>query len=194
MTRVTPGQLESTYHESLLYQRSGRRWQAKKLPQPVERPLTASEKGEVLVAAVPDAGCCGWENESNDQTLLLRNGKVSVIYDEFDRYGNRNTDVSFYTADARLAAGNGLLAYTVVSTARTAGEIRPSSGGKENAEELARVRRAMAELPAVEVVQPGRNPRPTTVIRHAELVGWVSDREILVAQDGRLAVYDSPRQ
>ena len=48
----------------------------------------------------------------------------------------------------------------------------------------------MAELPAVEVMQPGRKPRPTTVIRHAELVGWVSDLEILVAQDGRLAVYD----
>ena len=143
------------------------------------------------MAAVPDAGCCGWENESSDQTLLLRNGKVSVIYDEFDRYGNPNTDVSFYTADARLAAGNGLLAYTLVSTARTAGEIRPSSGGKENAEELARVRRAMAGLPAVEVMQPGRKPRPTTVIRHAELVGWVSDLKILVAQDGRLAVYDT---
>jgi hypothetical protein len=28
------------------------------------------------------------------------------------------------------------------------------------------------------------------VIRHAVLVGWGSDREILVAQDGRLAVYD----
>ena len=156
VTRFTPGQLGSTYHESLLYQRSGRTWQAKKLPQPIERPLTASEKGEVLVAAVPDGGCCGWENESNDQMLLLRNGKVSVLYDEFDRYDNRNYDVSFYTADARLAAGNAMLAYTVVSTARTGGEIRLSSDGKENAEELARVRKAIAELPAVEVIQPGR--------------------------------------
>ena len=139
VTRLTPGQLGSTYHESLLYQRSGRTWQGKKLPLPVERPLTASEKGEVLVAAVPDAGCCGWENDSSDQMLLLRNGKVSVLYDEFDRYDNRNTDVSFYTADARLAAGNALLAYTVVSTARTTSEIRLSPEGKENAEELARV-------------------------------------------------------
>ena len=141
--------------------------------------------------AVPDAGCCGWENDSSDQMLLLRNGKVSVLYDEFDRYGNRNTDVSFYTADARLAAGNALLAYTVVSTARTTSEIRLSPEGKENPEELARVRRAIAELPAVEIMQPGRKPRPATVIRQAALVGWVSDCEILVAQDGRLAVYDT---
>ena len=189
VTRLTPGQLGSTYHESLLYQRSGRTWQGKKLPLPVERPLTASEKGEVLVAAVPDAGCCGWENDSSDQMLLLRNGKVKVLYDEFDRYDNRNTDVSFYTADARLAAGNALLAYTVVSTARTASEIRLSSGGKENAEELARVRRAIPELPAVEIMQLGIPSRPATVIRQAAFVGWLSIREILVAQDGRLAVY-----
>ncbi len=190
VTRVTPGQLGSTYHESLLYQRSGQAWQVKKLPQPIERPLTASEKGEVLVAAVPDGGCCAWENESSDQTLLLQNGKVSVLYDEFNRYDNRNYDVSFSTADARLGAGNAMLAYTVVSTARADGEIRLSSDGKENAEELARVRKAIAELPAVEVLQTGGQPRPATIIRHAGLVGWLSDREILVAQDGRLAVYD----
>ena len=189
-TRFTPGQLGATYHESFLYQRSGGTWQAKKLPQPILMPLTASEKGEVLVAAVPDGGCCGWENESNDQTLLLRNGTVSVLYDESDRYDNRNYDVSFYTADAHLAADNAMLAYTVVSTARAGSQIRLSCDGKENAEELARVRKAIAELPAVEVVQLGIQPRSATVICHAALVGWVSDREILVAQDGRLAVYD----
>jgi len=190
LTRVTSGQLELTYHESLLYQRSGQTWQAKKLPQAIQKPLTASEKGEILVAAVPDGGCCGWDNESNDQTLLLRNGKVSVLYDESDRYHNRNYDVSFYTADARLAAGNAMLAYTVVSTAPIGSQIRLSSDGKENAEELARVRKAIGELPAVEVVQPVTPPRSATVIPHAGLVGWVSDRELLVAQDGRLRVYD----
>ncbi len=190
VTRFTPGQIGSTYYESLLYQRSGPRWQIKKLPQPIQKPLTASERGEVLVAAVPDAGCCGWENASNDQTLLLRNGKVSVLYDEFDRYNNRNYDVSFYTAAARLAPGNAMLAYTVVSTAQTGSQIRLSSDGEENAQELARIRKAIAELPAVEVVQPGIRPRPAAMIRHAALVDWVSNREILVAQDGRLAVYD----
>ncbi|MCL5744092.1 MAG: hypothetical protein M1541_09215 [Acidobacteria bacterium] len=144
-----------------------------------------------MIAAVLDGGCCGWENASSDQAILLRNGKVSVLYDEYDRFNNRNYDVSFYIGDARLAAGNAMLAYTVVSTARAASEIRLSSDGKENAEELARVRKAIAELPAVEVVQLGGQPRPATSIRHAELVGWVSDHEILVVQDGRLAVYDS---
>jgi hypothetical protein len=191
MTRITPGQLGSTFHESRLYQRSGRRWQVGKLPQPVERPLTASAKGEVLVAAVPDGGCCGWENESSDRALLLQNGKVSVLYDEYDRYNNRNYDVSFYIRDARLADDDALLAYTLVSSAPAASEILLSSEGKANAEELARVRKAIAELPAVEVIQPGNRSGPATMIRHAELVGWLSEREILLAQDGRLAAYDS---
>ncbi|HSB05563.1 MAG TPA: hypothetical protein VLK23_10245 [Thermodesulfobacteriota bacterium] len=190
VTRFTPGQLGSRYHESLLYQRSARTWQAKKLPQPIEKPLTASEKGEVLVAAVPDGGCCGWDNDGNDQTLLMRSGKVSMLFDEFKRYGNRNYDVSFFTSDARLASGNATVAYTVVSTARTDSEIRLSSNGKENAEELARVRRAIAELPAVEVVRLASEPEPKTTIHHASLVGWLSEHEIIVAQDGRLVVFD----
>jgi hypothetical protein len=191
LTRVTPGQIGSTYHESLLYQRSGKRWRVKKLPEPIERPLTGSEKGEVLIAAVPDGGCCGWENEGNDQTLLLRTGKSSMLYDETRRYGNRNYDVSFFTAGARLTASNEMLAHTIVSTARSGSDIRLSLDGEENADDLARVRRAIADLPGVEIVQVGVTPRSVAIIRHAELVGWLSDRELLVAQDGRLVVYDT---
>lgn len=190
VTRFTPGQLQSTYHESLLYQRAGQAWRVTKLPQPIEVPLTASEGGEVLVAAVPDAGCCGWVNDGSDQVLLLRDGKVSVLYDEFGRYNNRNYDVSFSVGNARLAPGHAMLAYTIVSTAGTGSEIRLASEGKENAEELARVRKEIADLPAVEVVQLGIQPQSVTMIRHAALVGWMSDHEILVAQDGRLAVVD----
>ena len=115
---------------------------------------------------------------------------MSVLYDESNRYPYHNYDVSFYTADARLAADNAMLAYTIVSTASIGSQIRLSSDGKENAEELARVRKAIGELPAVEVVRLETPPRSETVIPHAELVSWVSDRELLVAQDGRLMLYD----
>ncbi|MCX6542794.1 MAG: hypothetical protein NTV05_00060 [Acidobacteria bacterium] len=191
VTRMTPGQIGSSYHESVLYQRSGRTWRGTKLPEPVERPLAGSPNGGVLVAAVPDGGCCGWENESNDQTLFLRNRKASVLYDETRRYDNRNYDVSFFTADARLTVGNGMLAHTIVSTARSGGDIRLSLDGKANPEELARMRTAIAELPAVEILQLGDPPRSTVIIHQAELVGWLSDRELLLAQNGRLVVYDS---
>jgi hypothetical protein len=191
VTRFTPGQLESTYHESLLYQSLGGKWQGRKLSQPVEMPLAAADKGEVLIAAVPDGGCCGWDNESSNQ-LLLQNGHVSVLYDEFARYGNSDYDVSFFTADARLAPGAGMLAYTVISTVQAGGgDIRLSSTGKENAAALARVRKAISKLPAVEILRLGSKPKAEGVIRRASLAGWLSVREILVAQEGRLAVYDT---
>jgi len=190
VTRFTPGQLESTYHESFLYQRSASTWQAKRLPRPIENPLTASEKGEILVAAVPDGGCCGWDNMGSDQMLLLQSGKVFVLFDEFKRYDNRNYDVSFYISNARLSPNNAAIAYTITSSARTGDEIRLSSDGKENAEELARVRRTIGELPAVEVVWLGNKGQPKTILRHASLVGWLSEHEIIVAQGGRLMVFD----
>ncbi|HEY3064448.1 MAG TPA: hypothetical protein VGL09_01570 [Methylomirabilota bacterium] len=190
VTRVTQGQTESRYHESLLYQRAGTTWAQKKVIQPLAKPLTGAEKGEVLVAAVPDGGCCGWENEGNDQTVLFRSGKAIVVYDEWQRYDNRNYDVSFYTADARLAPAARRLAYTIVATAGASGEIRVSSDGKEDPAELARLRKAIAALPAVEVVEPATSPRPLATISRAALVGWLSDTEILVAQEGRLVVFD----
>jgi len=190
-TRVTQGQLQATYHETLLYRPSGPAWRARRLPQAVERFLAASARGDMLVATVPDGGCCGWDNEGNDQLLILRNGKVSVLYDEAERYRNRNYDVSFYPSDARFAPGGSILAYTIVSTAGAGTQIRLSSEGKDDAEERARVRTAIAGLPAVEVVQLDGPSRPAAVIPRAGLVGWLTDRKLLVARDGLLTVCDS---
>jgi hypothetical protein len=190
MTQLTSGQIQSTCHESLLYQQSGETWQAKKLPQPVENPLDASERGEVLVTAIEDCGCCGWDNDSSNQLLLFKNGKVSVLYDEFSRFNNRNYDVNFYVVNAKLAPGNSLPAYTIASTAGTAGEIRLSSTGEENAEELARIRKTIAGLPAVDIIRPYVKPLPVKTIPRDALAGWLSDREILVAQNGQLVIYD----
>jgi hypothetical protein len=148
VTLFTPGQLGSTYHESLLYRRSGGKWQVRTLTQPVEMPLAAADKGEVLIAAVSDGDAAAGTMRKRS-VLLLQNGQVSVLYDEFARYGNSDYDVSFFPADARLAPGAGMLAYTVISTVQAGGDIRLSSTGKENAAALARVRN-IGELPAVE--------------------------------------------
>jgi len=99
--------------------------------------------------------------------------------------------VSFYVRDARFAPNHTILAYTLVSPPPLSADIQPSLEGKEHVEELARIRKAIALLPAVEVVTLGTKPRPIAVIHRAELVGWLNDREILVAEDGRLVAYDS---
>ncbi len=191
VTRLVPGQLGPAYQETRLYRRRGDAWAATMLPRPLERPLAASTSGHLLVAAVLDGGCCGWANEGDDQLVVWRDRKPAIVYDERRRYGNANYDVSFYPADARLAPGQSQLAYTIVPTAQGAGEVRLSSEGKADPHELARLQAALGDLPAVEIVRLDGAPRVPAVIRRAELVGWLSDRELLVAQDGRLVIFST---
>ena len=104
-TNWIPGQIGSTYEASFLYRKSAGRWSEAKLPDPMERVLDSSSDGSglVLIEAIPDGGCCGWVNGSNDQTLLTRNGRTVVVFDEFQQYQNRDYDVSFFTANAKLS-------------------------------------------------------------------------------------------
>jgi len=86
------------------------------------------------VTAVPDAGCCGWENERSDRLLLVRDDKVSVLYDGYDRYDNRDYDVSFYVKDARLADDGGTIAYQPVE--KRADTLRQAQGEREKSFEI----------------------------------------------------------
>lgn len=189
-TRVTPGQLETTWHESVRYLRSGSTWRRSPLPRAVERVLCASARADVLIAAVLDGACCGWDNESSDQLLLLTGDRTSVLYDEFARYGNQNYDVSIFPSAARMAPGESLVAYTLVSSAPAGGEIRLSSSGTLDGAALTRLRAALPGLPAVEILEIGSPSRSPAVIPRAGLVGWLSDRGLLVAREGVLTVCD----
>jgi hypothetical protein len=196
MTRFVPGQLQTSYEETVAYRRSGQRWQPARLGRPLERVLAAAANGVMLISTVIDPGCCGWINEGSDETALLIDGRRSVLFDEWTRFDNRNYDVSFYTTAAQFApGGQALVAHTIDGDAIGAdGDIRLSSEGKENAQELARVRAAIADLPLAEIVRlvrVGSPPQIVKAIRHAAVVGWLSERELLVAQEGHLAVYDA---
>ena len=190
VTRFTEGQLQTDYQESVLYRHTGSRWRATKLPRPIERPLAASGSGDVLVAAVPDAGCCGAANDSSDQLIVASGASVSVVFDEWRRFGNQDYDVSIYPINAALAPGGSLLAYTLAATSGAGSSITVAPDREGNAAELARIRGALAELPLVAVTALAPPHRELAIIQHAALVGWLSDRELLVARDGRLVICD----
>jgi hypothetical protein len=190
LTSVVPGQLQPDYDRSILYRRAGARWQPETLAEPIETLFTGSRGGDTIVAGVLDRGCCGWLNESSDRTILIQRDKSAVLLDEFTRFDNRNYDISFYSTGARLAPGNQLVALTIQAD-DLGNDIRLSSEGKANAAELTRIRAAIAEQPLVEVVQPSNPPKTVGSIPHAAVVGWLSDRELLVAMEGHLAVYDA---
>ena len=189
-TQVVAGQTETTYKESTRYQLEGSKWTANTLPQPLQRVLDANSSGSLIVEAIPDTGCCGWSNQSNDQTLVLVDGKASTVFDEQAIYKNADYDVSFYTSNARLSPDAARVAMTIVSTAQSNKPIQLSEQGQANPEESQFIRKALLELPAVEVRSVEDAPRRLTFVPHALLVGWLNDKELLIIENHLLVAYN----
>jgi hypothetical protein len=190
ITRWIPGQIESTYEDSSLFRKSRGNWSERKLPRVLENVQDAALGGTVVIHSILDGACCGWDNVSDDQTVLNVDGKETVIFDEFKRFGNPDYDVSFFTSNAKFSPDSRSIAMTVVSTALPGAEIRLSDQGKPNPEELARIRKSIADLPAVEVFRTADPSKPATLLPHATLVGWLDDNEMLVVENGFLVARD----
>jgi hypothetical protein len=189
MTQFVAGKTEPAYNASTRYQEEGGKWMAAPLAEPLRRVLDAGPDGKIIVEAIPDTGCCGWSNQSNDQTLVVSDGKKSTVFDEQATYKNSDYDVSFYTPDARLSPELGYVAMTITSTAQANKPIQLAEEGQANPEESQRIRKALAELPAVEVKSMEDAPRRVAFVSHATFVGWISEKELLIVEDHLLAVY-----
>jgi hypothetical protein len=189
MTEFVNGQTETTYQKSTRYQEKGGKWTPTVLDKPLERELDASPTGDLIVEQIPDSGCCGWSNESNDQALVLADGKTRVVFDEQATFKNPDYDVSFYTSNARLSPSAGAVAMTIVATAEPNKPIQLSEDGQANPEESQRIRKALTELPAVEVKSIDDSPKRLAFVPHASLVGWISEKELLIVENHLLVAY-----
>ena len=189
-TNWVPGKLGATYQSSYLYRKTGNKWSSHALPEIMERVQDAAQSGAIIVYSILDTACCGWQNESDDQTLLMRNGKTIALFDERARYQNLDYDVSFFTSNARLSPDAASVAMTISSSAQPGTEIRLSEQGQTNARELASIHQAIPDLPAVEVLRLGEPPKRSALIPHATLVGWLSEKEILAIENGALIAID----
>jgi hypothetical protein len=185
-----PGQLGSTFVSSFLFQRSRGKWASSKLSGIFEDVLDAAQGGSVAVHRIGDGGCCGWENEGNDQTMVATGGKDSPIFDERRKYNNPDYDVSFYTANASLSPSGSTVAVTIVSTAGPGEEIRLADSGKENPLELDRVRKSLETMPVTEVISLSNPSRPLFSSSHTEFAGWLNNNQILVVENGVLSIVD----
>lgn len=125
----------------------------------------------------------------------MSDGKKRTVFDERATYQNPDYDVSFYTSNARLSPELGSVAVTIVSTAEPNKAMQLAEDGQANPEESQRIRKALAELPAVEVKSmDGKStedvPRRVAFVPHAALVGWISEKEILIVEDHLLVAYN----
>ena len=64
-----------------------------------------------------------------------------------------------------------------------------SDSGKEHPEELQRIKKALSELPRVEVLAVAE-PKKVVVGLPGELVDWLDAKRILIVQDRELVVLD----
>jgi hypothetical protein len=190
MTQLIAGQTEALYKATTRYQQDAGKWTATPMSDPLQRILDASSDGTTIVEAIPDKGCCGWSNVSNDQTLVLVNGKTRTAFDEQATYKNPDYDVSFFTSIAKLSSEGGALAMTIVSTVQVNKAIQLTESGEANPEELLRIRKALADLPAVQVMSLQEPSGKVTLLPHAALVGWISEKEILIVEDHVLVAYN----
>ena len=190
VTQVTAGQTGPTYKASVRYQEDAGKWTANPVAMPLQRVLDAASDGNVIVEAIPDSACCGWLNQSDDQTLLRNGEKTLVLFDELATFKNPDYDVSFYTSNARVQPGLGAVAMTLVSTAETNRPIQLAEQGQASLEETQRIHKALEELPAVEVKNVEDLPKRIAYLPRATLVGWISDKEILVVEAHLLVAYN----
>jgi hypothetical protein len=183
------GKTQPIFKATSLYEGSGGKWTATPLDPPLRRVLDAANGGAIL-DAIPDTGCCGWENQSDDQTLLHLHGKTFTVFDELSAYKNPDYDVSFYTENGKLSSDLSSVAFTIVATAQPNKPIQLSEQGQANPEESQRIRKALMDLPAVEVKSVEDSPRRSAFLPHATLVGWISDKEILIVEGHLLVAYN----
>lgn len=190
MTQFVAGQTTPSYKATTRYQNEGGKWTGSPLSDPLHRVLDASADGSMILEAVPDTGCCGWSNQSDDQTLLHSSGKTLPVFDELATYKNPDYDVSFFTANACLSPELSRVGMTITATAQSNKPIQQSEQGQANPEESQRIRKSLADLPAVAVKNLEDTPQQVVFLPHATLVGWISEKELLIVEDHLLVVYN----
>ena len=190
MTQFVVGQTTPSYKASAVYKDEGGKWNGTAMADPLHRVLDASPDGSTIVEAIPDTGCCGWSNQSNDQTIVHASGRNITVYDELATYKNPDYDVSFYTANARLSPDLTHVAMTITATAQSNKPIQEAQQGQASPEELQRIRKSLAELPAVSVKTLDDTTQQVVLLPHAALLGWISDKELLLVEDHLLVRYN----
>jgi hypothetical protein len=186
LTQFVSGQTQPLYKSTSLYEENAGKWTATPLAPPLRRVLDAASAGAIL-EAIPDTACCGWENESVDKTLLHLQSKTVTVFDELAAYKNPDYDVSFYTENGKLSPDLGAVAFTIVASSQPNTPIQLAEQGQANPEESQRIRKALLDVPAVEVKSVEDSPRRIAFLPHATLVGWLSSKEMIIIE-GKLVV------
>jgi hypothetical protein len=189
LMQFVAGKTQPVYKSTAVYQEHNGKWDETPLDSSLHRVLDAVN-AKAIVEAIPDTGCCGWANQSDDQTLVHLGGRTIAVFDELAAFNNPDYDVSFYTENARLSPDASQIAFTIVATSKPNTPIQLAEQGQANPEESLRIRKALLNLPEIEVKNTQDLSRRPISVPHATLVGWIREKEILIVEDHMLVEYN----
>lgn len=194
LTQFVAGKDQPAYKASSVYEETNKdKWKAAAIDPALRRVLDAPN-ADTILEAVPDTGCCGWSNQSDDQALLRLGGKMLTVFDERSEYKNPDYDVSFYAENGRVSPDLSAVAMTIVASTEANKAIQLAAEGQADPDESQRIRKALLDIPAVEITGIDRKglsePRRIAFLPRASLVGWLSENEILIVEDGVLVIYN----
>jgi hypothetical protein len=189
VTQFVAGQNKPIYKSTSMFREAAGTWTATPVDPPLRRVLDAAN-ADVILEAIPDTGCCGWSNQSDDQTVLHLSGRNLTLFDELAAYKNPDYDVSFYTENGKMSPDLASVAFTISASSAANRPIQLAEQGQANPEESQHIRKALLDLPAVEVKSVGDAPRRTAFVPRATLVGWIGGKEILIVEDHLLVAYN----
>ena len=147
--------------------------------------LDAMARGSVLLQRDETVEMNGYENGCDSVRFTSRDTSVTLS-NTCGTFPTPNYDVGFTTTRGLLSPGGRRVALTLVGSATPDGKLPVRQVGHADTLELRSLRRALAEMPVTEVYVPGASKAPVRRIAHAELVGWLSDREVLVLERGKI--------
>lgn len=149
-----------------------------------------------FIEVYEDGGCCGWINASSDM-LFVTDGKIKkVIFNEWDRFSNKNYDVSFVPNNGELSPDFSMIAYEiiveeyVINEYKNTGTIRLSCDGVENKEELNRIISILQDLPIAEIVSIQNENKKILELKNTRFIGWINNNKLLLQKDTAIYTYD----
>lgn len=175
-------------HQVVIRQNAGGDW-AEDVDRNASTLLDAMTRGSVLLQRDETVEMNGYENGCDSVRLGSRDTSVTLS-NTCGTFPTQNYDVGFTTTRGLLSPGGRRVALTLVGSAAPDGKLPLRAGGHADTLELRSLRRALSEMPVTEAYERGASQAPVRRILHAELVGWSSDREVLLLERGRIVAVD----
>lgn len=185
----TQGQIESSFGPSFVYRADSTAWRPTEIDVSPYLDLDLQDFGRTSITKGAEPQ--GDDDEPFSHSFTFTAGdSVYEVFDEWQRFHNQGFAVSFECKSGKIAPDGQRIAYVLNSRTDPALPLGVIKGSHPDTLQAPHIRRALAEMPRVEVFEPQSQSRVAWQEPNSQLVGWLSDSEVLVVERGKLVAID----